>query len=878
MKILWLKLFAVLFLFNSLLLAHVELSDISAEGCSTRYVTVCVRYGDEDGYFVRDLDMDDFQFHENGEALNPPDIELLNHCPSESLMVDIVIFLDLSTSMDDEIDDLRMNIPAFVDGIGIMDYRIAIVIFNGCPEEVFDGGIREIIRTDFSDPSCAWDASGPDFWASDLDEFTCLFDAGYEEFYEALPWARGSGDEDQYGAMYEAASRLSFRTDARRVFVLFTDERPIHSGACAPSWGPGDSDLEAFIDTMNLYNIDVVPVTPEDGYFEYSSLEPIERRNYDGYYTLADSTGGQWLDLYSSDFSELVENITRAIAADSCCYQFRFMEQFYCSGTNYLDAYTDSFGIGANSYDAHCIPRNTWRIPSPECGLFSSCEYQNIALFFFEENVFGLSEIVLEVEGIEYGLSSPEIEFHGDTLVVFQPEVPWQNGQMVNFDLAYAVDDSGCYIYGEPCSVQIDIAPPVIVDNYPANGLFVNSDTTTIFFVLHDSLSGIDWGNFDRSFIELTVNGSVRDEWEHRINADTVFIEIISFDDGDSVNMEISIPDSPDYDYCPPNTGEFDLYFLVRISQPVAEIILPSPETISACIDQEIHIKIEDPDGIDWTTIELRVKDSLFLWDFPEISHNGDTLIFNPPTNFYEDNDTIDVELLRADDIFGRSLQEILQWTFYMDFSPPIAEMQEPHDGQMININNPVLMVDVVDSFSGLQEDSVWFSFEGDIYTIDDLNYVPESHRGGLFQLDLEQHDIILSAGDTVNLIVHSCDMPDTCGPNCQDAIFQFNVEPQVPCRQWPNPFTPNNDRFNDFVVFDYPHMYTEDAELKIFDKRKAIVFEKQMNNISHYFQYENRMWTGFDTKNDLTRPGLYFYMIIKDDEVICEGTITLIR
>ncbi len=93
-----------------------------------------------------------------------------------------------------------------------------------------------------------------------------------------------------------------------------------------------------------------------------------------------------------------------------------------------------------------------------------------------------------------------------------------------------------------------------------------------------------------------------------------------------------------------------------------------------------------------------------------------------------------------------------------------------------------------------------------------------------------------------------------------------------------PNPFTPNTDGYNDMVVFSYPKMFSEQAQLQIYDKRKQLVFERDMDPIARYVDFDSRIWDGIDTQGEPAKPGVYFYLIIRNGEVICEGTVVLVR
>jgi hypothetical protein len=743
-----------LFALTSQLYGYVFMSDVIAEGCSTRYVSVCVRESRFGGW-VHDLGMGDFSFTENDAPLVPRWIELLNACPSESIMVDIVLFLDLSTSMDDEISDLRTRIPEFVDGISGMNFRISMIIFNGCPAEITppNVGVREIVRVNFSDAiGCStYTPSGSDVWATDVVQFSWLFTAGWNEFFERPVRDRGSGSEDQYGALAYGAEAFDFRDGARKVFVLFTDERPIYNELlCSPGWGPSESDLASFTDFINSYGINVIPITPHTGEFVYSSGESTDRRYYDGYYSLGPNTGGAWFYLNSPDYSELVGNITSVIAGDSCCYDFVFTDSFFCTGINTITVNVPSYGSDTVSYSALCPPVGTWIVPSPFCGGYTSCAFQDFSLQFESVTGTGIAYYEFTADGITYNPSSSQLTLTADNRLTFMPSSSWTNGQLVVFDLFYALDDSGCIVDVEPCSVVVDIAPPVLISFYPPLDSIIHEERTQIYFVVYDSLSGVNWDVLLSSGATVFING-VEATFSLIRHSDTVFIEGLSFLDGDTVDLFISAVDSPDYDYCLPNSATFSNRFIVNMNNPVATLVLPRPYTITACRDQAIHIIVRDPDGWTLLPVFLRLTGLRIIYGDDYLRINSDTIFFEPPVGYYRGNYTLNVILHRADDIYGMPLESPLSFTFYTDFNPPVLFDISPPDGSILTDDFRMISFILKDYISGLDESSVIIRAFGRTFRGGELDYEADPY-GTRISLDAVRNGIELRDGDTLLL------------------------------------------------------------------------------------------------------------------------------
>ncbi|MFP4458338.1 MAG: T9SS type A sorting domain-containing protein [Candidatus Zixiibacteriota bacterium] len=552
-----------------------EVTELYSESCSLVYTTVCVT--DEHGNYVRDLHLENFNFIDNRDTILPPDIVQLNECPTDSIYVDMVMFFDLSTSMDDEITELRSHISEFIESLSPeINFRLAYWTFNGCPDEGSGStaGRRDRYRVDFSDPDCDYDRLAPHDWASNAEEAQCLFDAGYHYFYSLPVSDRGSGYEDQYGMLAHAGSTMVFRPEARRIFFLFTDEEPIYNEAeCSPSWGPGEgpgSELYDFIDLMNENSIDVFPVTPHDGEMEYVvGLEPASRANYAGYYELADSTNGHWFWLYSDDYGAMVDSIAAVITPEPCCYSFMYRTTASCDSMAELqiDSYDDTwFGTTTEYYHGLCPP--SFELVMPEfSGGITTCERQEIA-FELNNPYFGLIDtnfVNFLINDVMYSSGDAELSIT-PTLVSFIPSESFAHGDMVIFQIVSAFNTEGCLGFSPVCTFFVDLMPPECHDPYPAEGETLFTAIDTLGISLSDDFAGVDFDLIGPENISIAVHGDTADFGDIEIIDDRIHIyDVIFPHDGDVTVCVHDIPDHPDYSYCPANLGdccyEFVLYF-----------------------------------------------------------------------------------------------------------------------------------------------------------------------------------------------------------------------------------------------------------------------------------------------------------------------------
>ncbi len=538
-----------------------HIAEVSTEGCSLIYTTVCVY--DEKSHYIRGLEINNFFFTENGGPIMPPRLTMLNECPPETQFVDVVFLFDLSGSMDDEIALMRAHVPEFVNAITDVDYRIAIVNYNGCPTE--PSGIWEIVKTSFTGPTaCDLDlVSGPDIWAHDSIEFACLFDACMEMY--GWPWTlRGSGYEDQYGAIARANVFLTYRPYARKVFVLLTDERPIVRAIfCSPVYDETDAGLDSIIAFCRTESIIVIPVTPENGEFVYSAFEDTMRKYYEGYYELGDSTGGAWFDLYASDWTVLVTAIAEEIATDSCCYEFMYPESIFCEEMIDLNVLvfepSGAFGEDDTQYHSLCPPEIALEIPVP-CGGITTCD--NLGFLYTLINrqygTFVESSATLIINDDTLSFDADEVDIV-DTIVLYTPKTPWDHADTIVFWIDYIENTNHCASSTPPCEFFVDLFPPEVVSHTPAEGETLTDESELeITFVLFDDFSGVNTSLFNEENVFILHDADTV-EFDSLIMVDSLTYSVDGMTipgEGDYKVCIRNVFDTPDYNYCPPNKLE----------------------------------------------------------------------------------------------------------------------------------------------------------------------------------------------------------------------------------------------------------------------------------------------------------------------------------
>ena len=199
----------------------------------------------------------------------------------------------------------------------------------------------------------------------------------------------------------------------------------------------------------------------------------------------------------------------------------------------------------------------------------------------------------------------------------------------------------------------------------------------------------------------------------------------------------------------------------------------------------------------------------------------------------------------------------------------------------MVRSNYPDVTFALTDNIAGIDVSSIELRVYGEAFHVApgvlELVAAPDSLSGNLYFHTLGT-SLVFPAGDTVWMELSLSDSPDYCVGNAATFAYYFWVEPDVGCHVVPNPMTPNGDGVNDAASVAYPGMFSEGAVLKIFNLRNVEVYSADIEPVSSYAEVSGRMWDGRTNSGELCLPGIYLYVIVQDGEVICNGTITLVR
>ncbi len=243
-------------------LSSAKITNISTSNFPEISVTMSII--DKHDNSIPGLNLFNFQITEN----NLPQDIAVNSIFQQNAVTDIVVLFDTTVSMYDKIVDLQNKIIEFADSLKAnqIDYALGLVTF------------------------------GDDFRITNQGKLT----RDVQEFQLWVAKLKAVGgfsiEENPFDAL-AAASMLSFRRNAQRIFLLITDAPPWVAGKPG---SPTQFSLQEIVQQLKAQNIICFVIGPK--ITEYQSETG-----------LAYGTGGLFFDIKLVDFSTIVERIAKII-------------------------------------------------------------------------------------------------------------------------------------------------------------------------------------------------------------------------------------------------------------------------------------------------------------------------------------------------------------------------------------------------------------------------------------------------------------------------------------------------------------------------------------------------------------------------------------
>lgn len=324
------------------------------------------------------------------------------------------------------------------------------------------------------------------------------------------------------------------------------------------------------------------------------------------------------------------------------------------------------------------------------------------------------SSINLNVEGIGYDISSPELSYIGTT-VIFNPSSPFTDAQQIDIALD-ASDNVGNVMSTFTWFFIIDLSGPLAGNETPTNGGYTGNFLPFIGVDLVDSMSGVN-----ASTIVLTVASTVR---PHNWDGTTVsWTSGTPFGDGQTIICQVEASDNIG------NTmGPFIWVFTVDLSPPQASNPIPADGGYTNSSQPIVNITLTDSlSGVNANSIVLTVEGTDYNLMDSELSYNNSILTFIPSISF-SDTDIINLTLNAYDN--EGTLMTAFSWSFTVDLTPPTAFSEIPvNNTEEYMTDIPQINVTLSDWISGINASTIVLTLNGVpvVYSFNGINvsYTP---------------------------------------------------------------------------------------------------------------------------------------------------------
>ncbi len=522
----------------------------------------------------------------------------------------------------------------------------------------------------------------------------------------------------------------------------------------------------------------------------------------------------------------------------------------------------------------------------PDIFVISACPNDSVIFEVIDPQDQGIidSSLVVTLEGNRRTLETLRVgEFAGlvwhsaDNKLALHPEPQFDDGETLTVCVIEAKDTIGNALDIPVCiTFVIDLSSFLLWDLNPADDESVRTTTPVISMLIEDVISGID-----DSSIMLSIEGNrfrLSDLGLTKIDSLSKLIfdseaAGLAWNGGYCVYCTLFAYDSPTPGFCEPNDSSVAFYFCIAAGGPIGQIVYPENGTRTACNDQVIAILFSDPDGLNLNSVVITVNDEMYSIEDGELSYLGDTVFYEPLSPF-ADAETVHVCLIHALDNLGNDLSSLDCWWFIVDLSPPEFGMIIPPNATMVRSSVQSVLISTIDRLSGIDTSSIVMEVYGGERDV----IINPSDSGWTVEFSPGDASIVYASGDTVWINIYACDMPDYCDANCGEAIYWFWVLPYTACTAEPNPFTPNADGINDITIFNFPEMFGKSATIEIYNIQGSLVYEGSIGNVYSYEDYSKISWNGFDNDDNPLPIGLYVYLIIRNGEIVCKGSVVIAR
>ena len=413
--------------------------------------------------------------------------------------------------------------------------------------------------------------------------------------------------------------------------------------------------------------------------------------------------------------------------------------------------------------------------------------------------------------------------------------------------------------------IQRDTISPRIVFTKPGNAADNVPLDADIIFDVYDDQIGVD----SDSILMLVNNRPVVPDLSGTKNHYTLtYHPVENFDYNQKVIIELHVQDLT----TPANVTDSSFHFSTVFDTMPPYIILRKPDKDEQGVDFNtpisFHIK-DDVAGVDLSSIVLKVEGEVIDNFITSGDANDCEVTYQPPEPGFVSGQVVDVEIDAKDLSNPQNIMETDNYHFTVKDILPDLTISLSVDSSKILVHHTVtLTAEITNSYAPIKTPfKVLLKNGSQPIKSEEITQVSiDEVRSLTFPLTLHDRgkcklEVSIDAYDDVN---ESNEVN-----NFASTVINV-IEGELVVRS--NPFTPNDDGFNDFVGFDFKEFSLNTPILKIFNfqGRRIITLDK----------YENSkfVWNGKDHGGRNTQPGVYLYVLQDTKRNVARGYVVLAR
>jgi protocatechuate 3,4-dioxygenase beta subunit len=454
----------------------------------------------------------------------------------------------------------------------------------------------------------------------------------------------------------------------------------------------------------------------------------------------------------------------------------------------------------------------------------------------------------------------------GHYQIYYQPEVPWQHEQTILVqvqaqDLALPPNYTQPVEWSFTTSAILDSIPPFTTNHIPARGATQISPKTALMLQLKDLASGVD-----SSTIELLID----DErvWP-KIEGNSHDYQLSYQPAGFEFNQEVSIRLNA-RDFAGNQMPEDRYKFSIRVDRdpPYLTDLKPGENEINVAPEIQPSFFVRDQiSGVNPNSIQVEINDAPVALEISPDPNQGYFVRYAPASAFIS-GEVVKIKIFAADLANNQMLPKVFSFQVSRVLPDLVVENFYTIPRQDLKMNVP-------------------FKLMAEIFVRNSSVIVPFHVTFYQFTTVLKDTVVQFQTQDSLLQVIYPCQFPRGNYPlkvvadsrdelresqetnNLAELMANVN-EGEGNVR--PNPFTPNNDGFNDAVTFDFTQLVLTQPELKLFN------FEGQL--VQRFFGANPAVfaWDGINSNGTPMPPGIYLYILADGSKTVSKGYIVLAR